>query len=387
MTRPVYLDHHATTPLDPRVLEAMLPFLRERFGNPSSRTHTYGWEARRAVGSARAAVASLVGAEPDEIVFTSGATESVNLALKGALAVRRGRLVVGATEHRAVLDASAALAAGGAPVTRLAVDSRGRLDPEDLQRALGPETRLVSLMAANNEVGTLHPLDRLIPFAASCGALFHSDASQAVGKVPLDVRALRVDLMSFTAHKLYGPKGAGALFVRRGVARSLTPQIHGGGQEGGLRSGTLNVPAVVGFGAAAEIASREMETESERLRALRDRFLAALQGALTGVVENGDPDARLPGNLSVSIAGIDGEALLAALPGIAASTGSACESESRAPSHVLTALGLSPERIRGSLRFGLGRFNTEEEIDRAALRIADEVRRLRALSKDLELQP
>jgi len=381
MTRPIYLDHHATTPLDPRVLERMLPYLTERFGNAASRTHVFGWEAASAVASARAAVAALIGANPEEIVFTSGATESVNLALRGVMeAAGDGTLVTAPTEHLAVLDVAEALAAGGFGVTRLPVGSLGEVDPGELARAMPEGTRLVSLMAANNEVGTLHPLDRLVPAAHSRGSLFHSDASQAVGKIALDVRELGIDLLSFSAHKIHGPKGAGALFVRAGIAASLAPQILGGGHERGLRSGTLDVPAIVGFGAAAEIALAEGAYEAARLRTLRDRLFSSLAQALPGVARNGDPDHCLPGSLSVSFEGVDGEALLVALPDVAASTGSACESARAGESHVLTAMGLSRERIRGSVRFGLGRFNTEAEIDRAALRVADEVRRLRTIA-------
>jgi len=378
---PIYLDNNATTPVDPRVLDAMLPFLRERFGNPSSRSHPYGWEAERAVEEARERVARLLGADAREIVFTSGATESNNLALRGAFEAREGgggHVVTAATEHPSVLDVLAALERRGLRVTYLPVDRDGRVSAAQVEAALRPDTFVVSLMAANNEIGTLHPIREIGAVCEKRGVLFHTDATQAVGKVPFDVRKDHVHLASITAHKIYGPKGCGALYVRRrdpGVR--LARQQHGGGQERGLRSGTLNVPGIVGLGAAAELCRLEREAEATRLRALRDRLYARLRDAIGDLVLNGHPEERLPGNLNVSIPGIESEALMMAAPEIAVSSGAACGSGSLEPSHVLRALGLRPELLRCPLRFGIGRFNTEADIDRAAAAVARAVLRLR----------
>ncbi len=381
MTTPVYLDHQSTTPTDPRVLEAMLPFLGARFGNPAS-GHAFGWEAAEAVERARAAVASAIGARSEEIVFTSGATESDNLALFGvAEAAERGdHVVVGATEHRAVLDPARSLAGRGIQATVLPVDSMGRIDAADVDRAIRPQTLLVSLMAANNEVGTLHPLHEIGRITRSRGVLFHSDAAQALGRIPIDVDAMGLDLVSLTAHKIHGPKGVGALYVRREPPVDLTPILHGGGHERALRSGTLNVPGIVGFGAAVEIALRVMKEEVHRMRSLCDRLLQLLRAAPGGVEMNGPLTRRLPNNLNLCFEGVEGEALVASLPDVALSTGSACATARGEPSHVLLALGLPRERIRTAVRIGCGRFSTEEEIDYAALRIAEEVRRLRGIS-------
>jgi len=375
---PIYLDYLSTTPVDPRVLEAMLPFFTRHFGNPSSATHAYGWAAREAVEGARAQVAGLIGAVPQEIVFTSGATEANNLALKGAAEFHRSRashLLTCATEHKAVLDACRRLEGQGFRVDYLPVDRRGQVDLGQLEAAITGETILLSLMAANNEIGTLHPLERIGALARERGVLWHCDAAQAAGKVPLDVEKLGVDLLAISGHKLYGPKGVGALYVRRRPRARLLPLLDGGGQERGLRAGTLNVPGIVGLGMACELARRELEEESRRLKHLRQRLWQRLSGSLDGLEVNGHPEERLPGNLHLSFAGVDGAELLLALPELALSSGSACTSGSAEPSHVLKAIGQS---LPASLRFGLGRFNTEIEIDTAADLVAAVVGRLRA---------
>lgn len=384
MRLPIYMDHHATTPLDPRVLEAMMPYLTERFGNAASRTHSFGWEAEEAVETARRQVADLLGAEPREIVFTSGATEAINLALKGAAEANadRGRhIVTVSTEHRAVLDTCRRLESRGFRVTYLPVDSEGLLDLEDVRAALSDDTILLSVMAANNEIGVLHPIEELGALARVRGVLFHCDAAQAAGKVPLDVRAAGIDLLSLSAHKLYGPKGIGALYVRRRPPRvRIEPQIDGGGHERGLRSGTLNVPGIVGFGAACEICSAEMEEEARRLRRLRDRLADRVLSELPKVRVNGHRTRRLPGNLNLSFPGVEGESLLMALNEVALSSGSACSSAMVEPSHVLLALGLTREMAKASVRFGVGRYNTEEEVDHVARRVVEAARQVRALS-------
>ena len=383
---PIYLDYHATTPVDPRVVDAMSPYFTEHFGNAASRHHPFGWAARDAAEAARRQVAGLIGADPREVCFTSGATESNNLALKGAAAAAAGRplhIVTAATEHRAVLDPCRRLADGGARVTEVPPDRDGRISPEAIERALTGDTVLVSVMLANNEIGVLQPLTDIAAITRARGILLHSDAAQAVGRVAVDVGALGVDLLSLTAHKLYGPKGVGALYVRRRRPRvPLAPIIDGGGHERGLRSGTLNVPGIVGFGAAAEICRTELAAEGERIGGLRDRLLAALTGRLDGVHVNGSLEQRLPHNLNVSFAGIEGESLLVGLDDVAVSSGAACStaSPSLEPSHVLRALGLPHELARASLRFGLGRWTTAEEIDYAADKVASLVTRLRELS-------
>ena len=377
----IYLDHHATTPVDERVLEAMLPFFTERFGNASSRQHRFGWEANDAVERARKQVAALIGASTREIVFTSGATEANNLALKGAAEATRAKrdhIVTVATEHKAVLDPCKGLAQRGWRVSVLPVGADGLVDLRVVNEAVTDRTALVSVMAAHNEIGVLQPIREIAAVAHAKGALVHTDAVQAAGKVPVDVEALDVDLLSMTAHKMYGPKGAGALFVRRGLPASLTPQIDGGGQERGLRAGTLNVPGIVGFGAAAEIARAEMPVESKRIAALRDRLLDRLRGAVEGITVNGSLTERLPGNLNVSFARVDGEALLVGLDGVAVSSGAACTAAE--PSHVLLALGLPKDRALASLRFGLGRWTTEAEIDEASRQIGAVVEQLQTLS-------
>jgi cysteine desulfurase len=382
MGRPVYLDFHATTPVDPRVLEAMLPYFSERFGNPASRQHAYGWEAQQAVDTARSQVAALIGATPSEIVFTSGASESNNLAIKGAVHARRSRgdhIITAATEHKSVLDSCACLEREGCRVTRLGVDAQGFIDLDQLRAAISSRTILISIMAANNEIGVLQPLAAIGAIAQERGVLFHTDAAQAAGKVPLDVAKSGIDLLSLTAHKYYGPKGAGALFVRRSKPKlELTCQIDGGGHENGMRSGTLNVPGLVGLGRGAEICREEMPRESARLSALRDRLFAGLQRDMDGVRLNGPTgERRLPHNLHVSFDDIEGEALLMALGDLAVSTGSACSSGSQAPSHVLVAIGAVGDRAGASIRFGLGRPTTDQDIDFAIERVTTVVRALR----------
>jgi cysteine desulfurase len=381
-SRPLYLDYHATTPVDPRVLEAMLPYFTERFGNPASRQHAYGWDAQAAIDRARAQVAGLINASPGEIVFTSGATESNNLALKGAALARRDRgthVVTVATEHKSVLDSVARLAADGFSTTILGVDREGFVDLDALRDAMTRPTTVVSVMAANNEIGVLQPLADIAAIVHEAGALLHTDAAQAAGKVPIDVDSMGIDLLSLTGHKYYGPKGAGALYVRRCKPRlKLACQIDGGGHENGLRSGTLNVPGIVGLGAAAELCRTEMPVESVRLASLRDRLLEGLRREVDGVTLNGPAGRRLPHNLHVSFAGVEGEALLMALGDICVSTGSACSSASQAPSHVLTAIGAVGQEAGASIRFGLGRTTTEAEIDFAIDRVATVVRSLRA---------
>jgi len=386
---PIYLDHQATTPLDPRVLDAMLPFLGPRFGNAASRSHQFGWEAEQAVEFARKRVAALAGALPREIVFTSGATESDNLAIKGAMEAYRSRgnhVVTMATEHRAVLDPVRHLERLGVSVTVLPAQADGLLDLRLLGDAIRPETVLVSVMYANNEIGAIQPVREIGALCREKGALFHCDAAQAFGKTPIDINASHIDLMSVSAHKMYGPKGVGALYVRRRSPRvELAPQMEGGGHEGGLRSGTLNVPGIVGFGEACAICAREMAQESARLQDLRGLLLFQLQSGLEGVEINGSLEHRLPGNLNLSFAGVNAETLLMSLPDVALSTGSACSSAVAEPSHVLRSIGVSEDLARSSVRFGLGRFNTEEEIDSVARRVIESVTRLRRLSSSTAL--
>jgi len=377
----IYLDYHATTPVDPRVLEAMLPFFTERFGNPHSKQHAFGWDARDATDKARAQVAALINATAGEITFTGGATESSNLALKGAVAARQaqGRHVITvATEHKSVLDVCLQFRDQGVDVTVLGVDAGGFVDLDALRGAMTPQTILVSVMAANNEIGTIQPLAEIGAIAHEHGALFHTDAAQAAGKIPIDVRAMNIDLLSLTAHKFYGPKGSGALFVRRTKPRlALVPQLAGGGQENGLRSGTLNVPGIVGLGQAAEICRLEMAEEGRRLGAFRDRLLDGLRSRVQDVRVNGSLERRLPHNLHVSFDGVEGEALLMALGDLAVSTGSACASGSQALSHVLTAIGATSDRAGASIRFGLGRSTTAADIDFAIDRVSTVVSSLR----------
>ncbi|HEY1232964.1 MAG TPA: IscS subfamily cysteine desulfurase [Candidatus Binatia bacterium] len=385
MKTPIYLDNHATTPVDPRVLAAMLPYFTEKFGNASSKNHAFGWEAEAAVDMAREQVARLMGASsPREIIFTSGATESDNLAIKGVAQAYRERgnhIVTCATEHKAVLDACKVLEKQGFKVTYLRVQTNGLLDLQRLEDSLTDKTILVSIMAGNNEIGTIQPVEDIGRLTRRRGILFHSDATQAVGKIPINVNQMGIDLLSLTAHKIYGPKGAGALYVRGANPRvKITPMLDGGGHERGMRSGTLNVPGIVGLGLACEVGQKEMGGEAERLIGLREHLRAGLFERLEDVYLNGDPVRRLPGNLNVSFAYIDGESLMMGLKEIAVSTGSACTSASLEPSHVLKALGIEESLAHASIRFGIGRFNTVEEIEYTIGRVAEEVCRLRRIS-------
>ncbi len=378
---PIYLDSHATTPVDPRVLEAMLPFFTEHFGNASSRNHPFGWKAGKAVEQAREQVAAFIGARFRDVVFTSGATESNNLAIKGVAASAppgRRHLVTICTEHRAVLDPCRALEGRGFRVTYVAVDGEGVLDLNRVRDAVTDDTLLVSAMSANNEIGVMHPLADLARLAHERGALFHCDAVQSAGLVPLDVREAGIDLVSLSAHKIYGPKGVGALYIaKRDPAIRVEPLVDGGGHERGYRSGTLNVPAIVGFGRAAELC-REGPDGALHMRALRDRLWSALSTSLDGVHLNGPAEPRLPNNLNIRVDAVHGDSLLKAIASdVAVSSGAACATASAEPSHVLRAIGLSDDQARASIRFGLGRFSTESEIDAAATIVGDAVRHLR----------
>ena len=380
---PIYMDNQATTQVDPRVLDAMLPFFKADFGNAASRTHSFGWAAEAAVDRARQQIADLIHADARDIVFTSGATESDNLAIKGVAAVRRetgGHIITQATEHHAVLDSCKALERRGFDVTVLPVDRYGRVEPETVSDEIGEDTVLVSIMAANNEIGTVQPLGEIGAICRERNILFHCDAAQAVGKLPIDVQALGIDLLSISAHKLYGPKGVGALYVRSRPRVRLVAEIDGGGHERGMRSGTLNVPGIVGLGAACELAGAELPAESVRLRGLRERLKTRLFDGLDDVCLNGHPEKRLDGNLNVSFEGVDGESLMVGLNEIALSSGSACTSAALEPSYVLRALGLPNRLAESSIRFGIGRFNTEAEIDHVAGRVIGEVGRLRQIS-------
>jgi len=380
---PIYLDHQATTPVDPRVLDAMLPYFTERFGNAASKSHAFGWEAEAAVDTAREQIAGLIGAAAKDIVITSGATESDNLALKGIAAAYRDKgnhIVTCVTEHKAVLDSCKVLQKDGFEVTYLPVRADGTIDLARLRDSLTDKTILISLMAVNNEIGTVHPLQAIGRLARESNVLFHTDATQAVGKLPINVDAMGIDLLSLTAHKMYGPKGVGALYVRSKPRVKVTPLIDGGGHERGMRSGTLNVAGIVGLGKACELARKEMSAEGERLIALRERLKTGVLAELGEVYVNGHETERLPGNLNLSFAYIEGESLLMGLKEIAVSTGSACTSASLEPSYVLKALGLSDELAYSAIRFGLGRFTTEEEIDFTIGRVVEEVKRLRQIS-------
>lgn len=396
---PIYMDHHATTPVDPRVLDAMMPYFTRAFGNAASRSHVFGWEAEAAVDEARRQVAEGMHASPKEIVFTSGATEGDNLAILGAARAYRPKgnhVVTGATEHHAVLDSCHELEREGFEVTYLAPDRTGRIEAGQVASAIREDTVLVTLMLANNEIGTIHPLAEIGAVCRERGVLFSTDAVQGFGKIPFDVEAMSVDLASVTAHKLYGPKGVGALFVRARKPRvRLDPLFHGGGHERGMRSGTLNVPGIVGFGKAVEISLAERDEEARRLRLLRQRLFEGIVAELSGVSVNGPPlpgltadgslpsgveDRRLPGNLNLSFEGVEGEALLMGLKDVAVSSGSACTSASLQPSHVLKAIGVPDDLAHASIRFGLGRWNTREEVDFTIGAVASAVKRLRALS-------
>jgi cysteine desulfurase len=377
---PVYLDYQATTPCDPRVLQAMLPWFTEKFGNPASITHAYGREAEAAVERARGQLAALVHADPREIVFTSGATEANNLAVKGALRFHKqfgkDHIVTLVTEHKCVLESATAMEQEGFRATYLPVEPSGLVDLDRLKGAIEDKTALVSVMAAHNEIGVIQPLADIGALCRARGVLFHTDAAQAVGKIPVDVDAMQIDLMSISGHKVYGPKGVGALYIRRRPRARIVPLIDGGGQERGMRSGTLPTPLCIGLGEAAALAQAEMTGEAQRLMALRQRFLAGIMQTLPQTRLNGDAEQRLPGNLNLSFPGVPAPALMAACPGLALSTGSACTAAEIEPSFVLRAMGLSDELAAASLRIGIGRFTTEDEVDFAVATLAAAVREL-----------
>jgi cysteine desulfurase len=381
---PVYMDNHATTRVDPRVVDAMLPYFTEKYGNAASRNHEFGWKAEEAVETARGHIARLIHSTPREIVFTSGATESDNLAIKGIAEAYRAKgnhIVTQATEHKAVLDTCKRLEASGCEVTYLPVAKDGRIDLDDLRRAITPKTILISIMHANNEIGVLQPVEEIGKIAKEKSVIFHVDAAQSVGRIPLDVEKLGIDLLAISAHKIYGPKGVGALYVRRKNPRvELSPIIDGGGHERGMRSGTLNVPGIVGLGKACELCEKEMAAENDRLRILRDKLKDAILSRLDDTTINGTMEQRLPNNLNLSFAGVEGDALLMGINDVAVSSGSACTSATLEPSYVLRALGVPEDLAHSSIRFGLGRFNTEEEVDYVAGRVVETVKRLRELS-------
>ena len=386
---PIYLDNHATTPVDPRVVEAMLPYFTASFGNAASRNHEFGWTAEQGVENARAQIAKLVGASPKEIIFTSGATESNNLAIKGVAEMYREKgnhIITQATEHKAVLDSCKRLEKYGYQVTYLPVQKDGRIDLDDLRRAITPKTILISIMYANNEIGVIQPVAEIGKIAKEHGVFFHTDGVQAAGKVSVDVQRDGIDLMALTAHKIYGPKGVGALYVRRKNPRvQLAALIDGGGHERGMRSGTLNVPGIVGFGKACELCMNEMADEAAKLSKLRDRLRKGLEAKLDEVYINGSWEHRLPHNLNMSFAYVEGESLLMGIHDIAVSSGSACTSATLEPSYVLKALGVGEDLAHTSIRFGIGRFNTAEEIDYTVDRLVETVNRLRELSPLYEM--
>jgi cysteine desulfurase len=381
--QPIYLDYQATTPMDPRVLEAMMPYFTYKFGNPHSRSHSYGWEAEEGVEKARAQVAKLIGADEKEVIFTSGATESNNLAIRGVAEFykdRRNHIVTTVTEHKCVLDTCRHLEQQGFDVTYLPVQKNGLVDLEALRAAVTDKTVVVSIMAVNNEIGVIQPLTEIGKICREKKAFFHTDAAQAVGKIPLDVEAMSIDLMSISGHKIYGPKGIGALYVRRKPRVRLVPLIVGGGQERGFRSGTLPTPLCVGLGEAAEIAMKEMDAESKRLAKLQTRMLKGLNAKLTDIHVNGDLEHRIPGNLNIGFAYVEGESLMMGIKGLSVSSGSACTSASLEPSYVLRALGVEEDMAHTSLRIGLGRFTTEQEVDTAVDELVRHVNKLRAMS-------
>jgi cysteine desulfurase len=386
---PVYMDNHATTPVDPRVLDAMLPYFTEKFGNAASRNHSFGWAGEEAVENARAQVAKLINASPKEIIFTSGATESNNLAIKGVAEMYREKgnhIITQVTEHKAVLDTCKRLEKYGYEVTYLPVEKDGRINLDDLRRAITPKTILISIMYANNEIGVVQPIEEIGKIAKEKGVFFHVDGVQAIGKIPVDVQRDGIDLLSISAHKLYGPKGVGALYVRRKNPRvQLSAIIDGGGHERGMRSGTLNVTGIVGLGKACEICQQEMAAETKKLSALRDRLKNALMSQLDECFINGSMEHRLPHNINISFAFVEGESLLMGINDIAVSSGSACTSATLEPSYVLKALGVGEDLAHTSIRFGLGRFNTEEEVDYVVSRVAETVNRLRELSPLYEM--
>lgn len=386
---PIYMDYHSTTPVDPRVVETMLPYFTEKFGNAASRSHSFGWTAEDAVDAARAQIAGLMNADPKEIIFTSGATESDNLALKGVAQMYREKgnhIITSVVEHKAVLDSAKRLESMGFDVTYLPVDDTGMVSPQSVAEAITDQTILVSIMYANNEIGTINPIGDIGAACRERGVLFHTDAVQGFGRIPFDVEAMNVDLASVTSHKIYGPKGVGALYVRRRRPRvRLDALMDGGGHERGMRSGTLNVPGIVGFGRACEICSQEMGDEAERLTSLREKLRGGITNQLTEVYLNGHPDRRLPGNLNLSFAFVEGESLMMGMKDVAVSSGSACTSASLEPSYVLKALGVGDELAHSSIRFGLGRFTTEEEVDYVIDLTVETVNRLREMSPLFEM--
>ncbi len=390
MKLPIFLDNHSTSPMDPRVLDAMLPYFVEKFGNAASRNHAFGWAAEEAVENARKQIAKLIKADSKEIVFTSGATESDNLAIKGVLEMYKEKgdhIITSSTEHRAVIDTVKALEAKGkATATYLPVDKYGMVNPEDVRKAITDKTVLISVMLANNEIGTINPVKEIGKIAKEKGVLFHCDATQGVGKIPVDVQDMGIDLLSFSAHKIYGPKGVGALYVRKKNPRvRIAAQMDGGGHERGMRSGTLPVPLIVGFGKACELCEQEMATESVRLAAMRDRLQAGIMKEIDEAYLNGHPTQRLPHNLNISFAYVEGESLLMGMKDIALSSGSACTSATLEPSYVLRALGVGVELAHSSIRFGLGRFNTDEEIDYTIKKVIEIVTKLREMSPLYEM--
>ena len=389
MKLPIYMDYHATTPMDPRVFETMKPYFLETFGNAASRNHSFGWEAEEAVEKSRKQIASLIGATGKEIVFTSGATESNNLALKGVAemyAEKGNHIITAATEHKAILDTCKRLEKHGVRVTYLPVQQNGLVDLDQLQAAITDKTILISIMYANNEIGVIQPIAEIGKLAKSRGVLLHTDATQAVGKIPVNVIADNIDLMSMSAHKMYGPKGVGALYVRRKSPRvQITAQMDGGGHERGMRSGTLNVPGIVGLGEACALCQAEMPAESKRMAFLRDKLRDKLQSELDETYINGTFEHRLPNNLNISFAYVEGESLLMGINDVAVSSGSACTSATLEPSYVLKALGAGDDLAHSSIRFGLGRFNTEEEVDYVAAKVIDVVKKLRELSPLYEM--
>ncbi|MCB9774171.1 MAG: IscS subfamily cysteine desulfurase [Nitrospiraceae bacterium] len=389
MKLPIYLDNHSTTPCDPRVLEMMLPFFTEKFGNAASRNHSFGWEAEEAVEVARNQIAHLIHADAKEIIFTSGATESDNLALQGVVEMYREKgnhIITSSTEHRAVIDTAKYLEKKGIKVTFLPVDKAGMVSPDDVRNAITDQTILISIMMANNEIGTINPVAAIGKVAKEKGVLFHCDATQGVGKIPVNVQEMGIDLMSFTAHKIYGPKGVGALYVRRKAPRvRLEAMMYGGGHERGMRSGTLAVPLIVGFGKACELCEQEMSTESVRMAKMRDRLQEGIMKGMDEVYLNGHPTERLPNNLNISFAYVEGEALLMGVKEIALSSGSACTSATLEPSYVLRALGVGSDLAHSSIRFGLGRFNTDEEVEYTIDRMIKAVTHLREMSPLYEM--
>jgi len=386
--KPIYLDYQATTPMDPRVLDAMMPYFTEKFGNPHSRNHQFGWEAEDGIEDAREQIAELIGADPKEIVFTSGATESNNLAIKGVAQFykdKKNHIITCVTEHKCVLDSCRHLEQEGFTITYLPVQQNGLIDLNELKNAITDKTVLVSIMAVNNEIGVIQPIAEIGKICRERGVFFHTDAAQAAGKMPIDVNAMNIDLLSISGHKVYGPKGIGALFVRRKPRVRLQALISGGGQERGMRSGTLPTPLCVGLGAACEIARLEMEAEQAKLRKLQDRFLSGIRKDLDQIYINGDLDARIPGNLNISFAFVEGESLMMGIKNLSVSSGSACTSASLEPSYVLRALGVEEELAHTSLRIGLGRFTTEAEVDQAVREITSAVKKLRAMSQLWEM--